>query len=220
MVNVQDPNFNKNVSMVYISEPGFTGYRGLDFTKIDDIEIKLDDLQTSISSGLAFGINVHQDDLSYLADSVNARGPILESIDSKLFVTGDAFPAGVQGTVVFQADLTQQFDGITTFPEQSSLINNYKPSGSNGLVLTSNPYRRELYIQNLASGELYVKYGTTADAGSFNFILSKSTATNAGDGGSLSDQSYNGDISVSGIEGVNSPKYICWERSSPKTTLV
>ena len=207
MVNVQDPNFNKNVSMVYIEEPGFTGYKGLDFTKLDNIEDIL--RQGVVISGS-------------LADSAYISGIKVntDSIDSKLFVTGDPFPAGVQGTIVFQADLTQQFDGITTFPEQSSLINNYKPSGSNGLVLTSNPYRRELYIQNLASGELYVKYGTTADAGSFNFILSKSTATNAGDGGSLSDQSYNGNVSVSGIEGVNSPKYICWERSSPKTTLV
>ena len=203
MANIQDPNFNKNVSMVYVEQPGFTGYKGLDFTKLDNIE----DILTGVGGN---GPNY------YLSEILNET----TSIDNKLFVTGDPFPAGVQGTVVFQADLTQQFDGITTFPEQSSLINNYAPSGSNGLVLTSNPYRRELYIQNLASGELYVKYGTTADAGSFNFILSKSTATNAGDGGSLSDQSYNGNVSVSGIEGVNSPKYICWERSSPKTTLV
>lgn len=203
MANIQDPNFNKNVSMVYVEQPGFTGYKGLDFTKLDNIE----DILTGVGGN---GPNY------YLSGILNET----TSIDNKLFVTGDPFPAGVQGTVVFQADLTQQFDGITTFPEQSSLINNYKPSGSNGLVLTSNPYRRELYIQNLASGELYVKYGTTADAGSFNFILSKSTATNAGDGGSLSDQSYNGNVSVSGVEGVNSPKYICWERSSPKTTLV
>ena len=203
MANIQDPNFNKNVSMVYVEQPGFTGYKGLDFTKLDNIE----DILTGVGGN---GPNY------YLSGILNET----TSIDNKLFVTGDPFPAGVQGTVVFQADLTQQFDGITTFPEQSSLINNYKPSGSNGLVLTSNPYRRELYIQNLASGELYVKYGTTADAGSFNFILSKSTATNAGDGGSLSDKSYNGNVSVSGIQGVNSPKYICWERSSPKTTLV
>ena len=203
MANIQDPNFNKNVSMVYVEQPGFTGYKGLDFTKLDNIE----DILTGVGGN---GPNY------YLSGILNET----TSIDNKLFVTGDPFPAGVQGTVVFQADLTQQFDGITTFPEQSSLINNYAPSGSNGLVLTSNPYRRELYIQNLASGELYVKYGTTADAGSFNFILSKSTATNAGDGGSLSDKSYNGNVSVSGIQGVNSPKYICWERSSPKTTLV
>ena len=210
MVNVQDPNFNKNVSMVYISEPGFTGYRGLDFTKIDDIEIKLDDLQTSISSGLAFGINVHQDDLSYLADSVNARGPILESIDSKLFVTGDAFPAGVQGTIVFQADLSPQFDGVTTFPEQSTGISNFTASQSDGTILAANSSRKELYVQNLDTGVLYVKYGLAASVSSFNFVLSANSATNAGDGGSLNDQGYFGSVSVSGL---NTPRYISWERS-------
>ena len=29
MANIQDPNFNKNVSMVYVEQPGFTGYKGL-----------------------------------------------------------------------------------------------------------------------------------------------------------------------------------------------
>jgi hypothetical protein len=213
MINARDPNFNKNVSMVYVEQPGFTGYRGLDFTKIDEIEIKLDDLQTSISSGLAFGINVHQDDLSYLADSVNARGPILESIGSKLFVTGDAFPAGVQGTIVFQADLTQQFDAVTTFPEQSTGISNFTVSGSNGLILAQNSNRRELYVQNLDTGTLYVKYGLNAASNSFNFILAANSSTNAGDGGSLNDLNYTGIVSVSGIAGVNTPRYIAWERS-------
>jgi hypothetical protein len=218
MINVQDPNFNKNVSMVYISEPGFTGYRGLDFTKIDDIEIKLDDLQTSISSGLAFGINVHQDDLSYLADSVNARGPILESIDSKLFVTGDPYPAGVQGTIVFQADLTQQFDAVTSFPEQSTGISNSAVGESNGTILAANQYRRELFVQNLDTGVLYVKYGLAANASSFNFVLAANSATNAGDGGSLNDQGYVGNVSVSGEV---TPRYISWERTDiNKTPLV
>ena len=210
MPNQQDPNFNKNVSMVYVSEPGFTGYRGLDFTKIDDIEIKLDYLQTSISSGLDFGINVHQDDLSYLSDSVNARGPYVENIDSKLFVTGDPYPAGVQGTIVFQADLSPQFDGVTTFPEQSTGISNFTVSESNGTILNVNSSRKELYVQNLDTGVLYVKYGLAAGSSTFNFILSKNTSVNAGDGGSLNDQGYFGSVSVSGL---NTPRYISWERS-------
>ena len=203
MANIQDPNFNKNVSMVYVEEIGFTGYKGLDFTKLDNIE----DILTGAAG--TFG------PIAYLSG-------ILEdttSVDNKLFVTGDPFPAGVQGTIVFQADLTQEFDGVTTFQEQSSLINNYGISGLNGLVLTSNPFRRELYIQNLATGELFVKYGSQANISSFNCILAKNSFTNAGDGGSLSDKGYDGDVSVSGINGVDSPKYICWERSSPKFPL-
>lgn len=38
MSNQQDPNFNKNVSMVYVEEPNFTGYKGLDWNKLDSIE--------------------------------------------------------------------------------------------------------------------------------------------------------------------------------------
>lgn len=201
MSNVYDRNFNKNVVQVYTEEPGFTGFKGLDWNKLDSIE----DILTGAANG---GPNTYLSGI--LAETT--------SINSKLFITGDPYP-GVQGTIVYQADLSQQFDGVTTFQEQSSLINNFSPSGLNSLLLTSNPYRRELYIQNLATGILYVKYGEGASETSFNFILSANTATNAGDGGSLSDQGYNGNVSVSGMNGVNSPKYIFWERSSPKEPL-
>ena len=118
MSNIQDRNFNKNVSMVYVEEPGFTGYKGFDFTKIDDIEDILRQgvvVSGSIAdSAYISGIKINTDNISSATSS----------IDDKLFITGDPFPAGVQGTIVFQADLTQQFDAVTTFPEQSTGINN------------------------------------------------------------------------------------------------
>lgn len=192
MANIQDTEFNKNVSMVYVEEAGFTGYRGLDFTKIDDIE---QILQTSLSTG-------QNSTNSYLSGIYN----------DKLFVTGDNWPLGVKGTIVYQADLSPQFDGVQTYPEQSSNISNYGPSGSNGTIMNANPYRRELYIQNLSTGKLYVKYGANINSDSFNFILAANTTTDAGDGGSLSDQSYAGLVSVSGTVLTNSPRYIAWER--------
>jgi hypothetical protein len=199
MANIKDPNFNKNVSMVYVEELGFTGYKGFDFSKIDSIE----DILTGVGG---LGPN------SYLSGIQNAT----QSINNKLFVTGDF----MRGTLVYQADLSQQFDAVTTFPEQSTGINNYTPSGVNGTVLKYNPYRKELYVQNLATEILYVKYGAGASDTSFNFVLAANTATNAGDGGSLSDKGYNGDVSVSGINGTNSPRYIFWERSSPKAPSI
>jgi len=205
MPNQQDPNFNKNVSMVYVEEAGFTGYRGLDFTKLDNIEDIL--RQGVVISGS-------------LADSAYISGIKIntDSIDSKLFVTGDPFPAGIQGNIVFQADLTQQFDAVTTFPEQSTGISNFTVSGSNGLILAQNPNRRELYVQNLDTGTLYVKYGLNATSNSFNFILAANSSTNAGDGGSLNDQSYVGNVSVSGSP---TTRYISWERTNIyKTPLV
>ena len=88
-------------------------------------------------------------------------------------------------------------------------ISNFTISGTNGTALQANSNREELYIQNLQSGNLYVKYGTLAASNSFNFVLASATASGAGDGGSLSDLNYAGIVSVSGVN----PSYICWERS-------
>jgi hypothetical protein len=95
MANVYDRNFNKNVVEVYTEEPGFTGFKGLDWTKLDSIE----DILTGAAGT---GPN------SYLSGILTET----TSIDGKLFITGDPYPAGVQGTIVFQADLTAQFDNV------------------------------------------------------------------------------------------------------------
>ena len=201
MPNIYNPNFNQNVVEVYTEEPGFTGFKGLDWTKLDSIE----DILTGVGGT---GPNTY---LSGILDDTS-------SIDNKLFITGDPYPAGVQGTIVFQADLSQQFDAVTTFPEQSTGISNFSVSGSNGLVLPANSYRRQLYIQNLDTGVLYVKYGLNANASDFNFVLAKNTVTNAGDGGILNNENYVGDVSVSGLV---TPRYISWERTNiNKTPLV
>jgi len=99
---------------------------------------------------------------------------------------------------------------VTAIQERSSNISNFNSSETNGTVLSANSNRKELYIQNLATGNLYVKYGESASASSFNFVLAPNTSENAGDGGSLSDQGYAGIVSVFGSVG---PRYISWERS-------
>ena len=198
MANIYEPNFNKNVVEVYTEEPGFTGFKGLDWRKLDSIE----DILTGVGG---IGPNFYLSGI--LNDTI--------SIDNKLFITGDPYPAGVQGTIVFQADLSQQFDAVTTFPEQSTGISNFTVSGSNGTILAANSSRREFFVQNLATGVLYVKYGLGANASSFNFVLAGNTSTNAGDGGSLNDQSYVGDVSVSGLANV---RYISWERTNINKT--
>lgn len=215
MPNIYNPNFNQNVVEVYTEEPGFTGFKGLDWTKLDSIE----DILTGVGgtgpnaylSGIIEDTNIIINNTSgILSDTI--------SIDNKLFITGDPYPAGVQGTIVFQADLSQQFDAVTTFPEQSTGISNFSVSGNNGLVLPANSYRRQLYIQNLDTGVLYVKYGLNANASNFNFVLAKNTVTNAGDGGILNNENYVGDVSVSGLV---TPRYISWERTNiNKTPLV
>jgi len=95
---------------------------------------------------------------------------------------------------------------------KGSTISNFEISGANGTVLLANANREEVYVQNLATDALYVKYGASAHSTSFNFVLAANTSANAGDGGSLSDLNYTGIVSVSGANSVT-PSFIAWERS-------
>lgn len=131
----------------------------------------------------------------------------IEGLLSNAFVTGDNIPSGI---TVYQANLNKDLDNVSTSPIQSSTISNSTVSGTNGTVLAANANRLELFVQNLATGALFVKYGTNASSSSFNFVLAGNTYANGGDGGSLSDQAYTGIVSVSGI---TTPNYISWERS-------
>jgi hypothetical protein len=130
----------------------------------------------------------------------------IEALLNSFTVTGANIPSGI---TVYQANLDKNLDNVSTSPIQSSSISNSTASGSNGIILPANENRLELFVQNLATGALYVKYGTNASSSSFNFVLAANTASNAGDGGSLSDQAYTGVVSVSGA----TPNYISWERS-------
>ena len=115
----------------------------------------------------------------------------------------------VVGVDVNQDDLSAATDFVTAVPQRDSTISNHTQSGTNGTALQANTNRKELFVQNLATGQLYVKYGTSAASNSFNFVLAGNSFANAGDGGSLSDLNYTGIVSASGLNS----SYICWERS-------
>jgi len=311
--NIRQSDFNKNVIQVYTQEANFTGYKGFDFTAIDDLEylirqelipyasgikssiengvntnqLDLNYITDSVSisggalsylSGIANqGINVNQLDLNYATDNVSISGQALsylsgialEGVSLKgvntvnVNVTGGSLnvlneveiknalnnPVPVSGTVM----IGNLGDGITTFwadnatndigngvrnglgshlddvgsfpvavvgvaagavmtiaPVRTSEITNYTINTNVGEAIAVNPDRQELYVQNLSNNILYVKYGSTASSSSFNFILSANSVVDAGDGGILSDENYNGTVSVSGV----SPRFIAWERIS------
>ena len=299
--NIRQTEFNKNVIQVYTEEPNFTGYKGFDFTAIDELETlvrsglipKTEDLKSILETGqlsvnqmdlhyltdhvsisgyglelisginealTSSGININQLDLNYLSDNVSISGLALNylSVLPSVTVTGENIPSGL---TVYQANLDKDYDNVSVFvsgnalnylsgiasegvalkgintvnvnvtggnlnvineveiknqdnnpipiiQEKSSSISNYNLSGSNGTILMTNLNRKELYIQNLSTGNLYVKYGLNASSSSFNFVLAANTAEDAGDGGSVSDQGYVGLVSVSGAN----PRYINWER--------
>ena len=106
----------------------------------------------------------------------------------------------------------QELLSVDDLTSKGSTLSNFTISGTNGTALLANANREELYVQNLATGALYVKYGASAHSSSFNFVLAGNTAANAGDGGSLSDLNYTGIVSVSGANAIT-PSYITWERS-------
>lgn len=98
MANTYNTEFNKNSMMVYTEEPGFTGYKGLDFTKLDDIE-------TLLASGANLSLSGANLFLSGIAKNT-------QELNDKIFSTGDSYPSGVKGTVVYQADLSAQYDNV------------------------------------------------------------------------------------------------------------
>jgi hypothetical protein len=147
MPNQKDLAFNKNVSMVYVEEIGFTGYKGFDFTKIDNIE-------DILTGALGTGPNYY---LSNILDETT-------SIDSKLFVTGDPFPAGVQGTIVFQADLNPQFDAVMMY--QADTAGNGKVIFNNTFVTLPNTgYIKNVTFINASNSTIEVKQDNTFDFG-------------------------------------------------------
>jgi hypothetical protein len=185
-----DPS-EKRLSFVYNSD--ISGFQPLDFGKLNNVE----DILITFSGD---GINVHQDDLNPIVDAVSVSGHLYSIISGF-----DAF-----GINVHQDDLNPVTDAVTAVPEKGHVISNYTSSNSNGTAVNANSLRKELFVQNLATGALYVKYGPSASNTSFNFILAGCTFANAGDGGSISDQRYTGIVSVSGANNLTS-NYISWE---------
>ena len=148
MPNIHEPNFNKNVIEVYTEEPGFTGYKGLEWNKLDNIEDIL--RQGVVVSG--FDTNL------------NTTNSILGGINNKIFVTGDPSPAGVQGTIVFQADLNPQFDGVITY--QADTAGNGKVVFTNSFTTLPNTgYIKNVIFINASNSTIEVKQDNTFDWG-------------------------------------------------------
>jgi hypothetical protein len=155
MPNIHEQNFNKNVIEVYTEEPGFTGYKGLEWNKLDNIEEIL--TQGVVVSGFDVNLSTTNSILSGIKSDT-------DSVDGKLFVTGDPFPAGVQGTIVFQADLNPQFDGVMIY--QADTAGNGKVVFNNTFVtLPHTGYIKNVTFINASNSTIEVKQDNTFDFG-------------------------------------------------------
>lgn len=80
-------------------------------------------------------------------------------------------------------------------------------SSVTGIALQANASRRKAYIQNISSGSvLWVGYGFGPSTGAANILLKAASADNAGDGGSLIEDSFTGALYVSGVT-----RFIAWQ---------
>ena len=104
---------------------------------------------------------------------------------------------------------------INSLDKGGSWISNDILGASNETVMWGNSDREELFVQNLGVNPLFVKYGASASLSNFNFILTSGSAVSAGDGGTLSDLNYTGDVSVFSYP---NPNFIAWERGTSSPT--
>jgi hypothetical protein len=170
MSNIHEPNFNKNVIEVYTEEPGFTGYKGLEWNKLDNIE---DILQQGVV------ISGSLTDSAYISGIKHDTA----SIDSKIFITGDPYPAGVQGTIAFQADLTSQFDNVDISGTAGNNINDIKNllhdgirvylTGINATNFSSDAFGRQRISNPFTLADYSHVYGEETE------LLTKTSGTNS-----------------------------------------
>ncbi len=96
----------------------------------------------------------------------------------------------------------------------STVVTNTTPSGNGsamitGLLFPDTPIRKQYFIQNLAAtNPLFVKHGTgITSTTSMSYVLPFSTANYAGNGGQITNTTYTGPVSVSGLNAL----FIAWQ---------
>ena len=114
--------------------------------------------------------------------------------------------SGEIGDIVIQTDELETL--LSGLAGKQTSVSNSNPSGSNGQILSANSERVNLYIKNMATGDLYVSYNGSANQNNFNFALNGALTQSGVEGDSLSDQNWGGVVHVSGV---GDPYYISWE---------
>ena len=119
MSNIRDPEFNRNVVQVYTEEPGYTGYKGLDFTKIDQIEDLLKSgINVNVTGATTLSINSASVSVSNeveVKNTDNSPIPISNSnldILDRILVTGATIPTGI---AVYQTALNKDLDNVSVY---------------------------------------------------------------------------------------------------------
>jgi hypothetical protein len=105
--NIKNTEFNKNVAMVYTQEANFTGYKGLDFTKLDSIE----DILTGNGIKIASNPVVQQVQLGGTSTSAFGRLLVTESEPMVQAYGNRVYDARVWQKLCYNGNLT---NNVTT----------------------------------------------------------------------------------------------------------
>lgn len=127
--NIRQKEFNKNVIQVYTQEPGFTGYKGFDFTAIDELESILrnqlvPEIQ-AIKDDIANGVNINQLDLDATEDQVDLGG------ESLLYLSGIKKAVTEDGININQIDLDWTADSVSVSGELYNILEDVYVTGEN-----------------------------------------------------------------------------------------
>ena len=98
---------------------------------------------------------------------------------------------------------------VVAYYPGSSTVSNSTSSGANGTALSANANRLSWFVQNTSTGALYVKFGASASAVSYNMVLKGQATSGSFDGASFTDDGarWRGIVSVFST----APSYITWE---------
>ncbi len=143
--------------------------------------------------------------------TVNVTGGSITSLvtGGYLGITGIPTVLNLGGYVGITGVATVQINDTFT----SVTVSNDIPSGNGsmvtGLLFPANAARKKFYIQTAGTGmyPMYIKYGNPpVSTSSFNLILKQATSEFGADGGVLVEESYKGQVSISG-----NSRFISWE---------
>jgi hypothetical protein len=194
------------VQVIY--DAAITGFRPVKSTDMGGAAI-IYSSGASISGVVATGIvNVS----SFLIVGGIATSGSLYYPNSQL---GSSVPMAIDrengGIKVSQNDLDRAYDTVSSYPPQALSASNYTPFTGDLTTqyISGNANRKALFVQNVGTGTLFIKFGSSApNQNSYSMILAGGAANTDGNGSSWSDWPavWIGGVYFSGVTNV-----IAWE---------
>ncbi len=161
-----------------------------------NILLAVDMLEGYASTGNSYLASISGTSVSILAAVDTLEG--LNTTGNSLVESGNDYLASISGNIAsMAADVDKTYSSVSRVTATGA-----------STLFSGNANRKELFVQNMATGVLYVAFSAAADGSNFDLILPADTASRAGNGGIYFDDNYTGLISASG----NPMDVIAWQK--------